>query len=327
MINRNTFNLTTFKGEEELHKLLGMFIIFLLILSGCSHPNQSTGSDEPIGKRKLNVVTTFYPMYYFAKQVAGDSANVSLLIPNGVEPHDWEPTAKDMAHIQDGDIFVYNSRYFETWTEEVFKSIDTSSLKLVEASNGIKLLSSDGSKKSQASKDPHVWLSPVLAKTEVDSITKAFMKKDPKNKDQYQKNAAAFKTKLDEVDKLYKETISNAPKKEFVTQHAAFSYLAKQYGLKQIAIAGLSPDVEPTLGKLAELAKLAKEKQIKTIYFEGLTSPKVAATLANEIGAKTEVLNPLEGLTKSDQKQGLDYLGVMKKNLNALKKTLYQEKK
>ncbi len=156
------------------------------------------------------------------------------------------------------------------------------------------------------------------------NIAAALKQKDPKNSDQYEKNAVAFKAKLTDLDQLYKETIDKAPKKEFVTQHAAFSYLAKQYGLTQIPIAGLSPDVEPTLGKLAELAKITKEKHIEIIYFEGLTSSKVATTLANEIGAKTEVLNPLEGLTAEDQKQGLDYLGVMKNNLKSLKKALFQ---
>ncbi len=309
-----------------MRKLILLLFIFILILSGCSNREQSKGNNKRDGG-KLNVVTTFYPMYYFSKQVAGDSANVTLLIPNGVEPHDWEPTAKDMASIQDADIFVYNSRYFETWTDKVFKSIDTSKLKVVEAAGQIKLLNGEGEKGSQNSKDPHVWLSPLLAKKEVDSIAKAMEQKDPKNKNNYQKNAAEFKAKLDHLDQQYRDAISKAPTKEFVTQHAAFSYLAKEYGLTQIAIAGLSPDVEPTLGKLAELAKLTKEKQIKIIFFEGLTSSKVAKTLANEIGAKTEVLNPLEGLTKSEQKQGLDYVGVMKNNLDSLKKALYQEKK
>jgi zinc transport system substrate-binding protein len=309
-----------------LRKLLWTFTIFLLILSGCSNQDQTKEKKDSLGQKKLNVVTTFYPMYYFSKQVAGNSANVSLLIPNGVEPHDWEPTAKDMANIQDADVFVYNSRYFETWTGKVLKSIDTSKLTVTEAASQINLLNGTNGK-GNSNKDPHVWLSPVLAKQEVDAIAKAFEQKDPKNKEKYKKNADEFKVKLDDIDQLYRDTLSKAPAKEFVTQHASFAYLAKEYGLTQISIAGLSPDVEPTLGKLAELAKLTKEKHIKVIYFEGMTSSKVAETLANEIGAKTEVLNPLEGLTKSDQKQGLDYLGVMKNNLNALKKSLIPENK
>jgi len=305
-----------------MKRMLVPLVIFLLLVSGCSNTASTKSEKTSEGSTKLQIVTTFYPMYYFAKKVAGDSANVELLIPNGVEPHDWEPTAKDMAKIQDADVFIYNSQYFELWTEKVLKSINDSKLKVVEASSGIKLmdaLESVDEEEHSASKDPHVWLSPVLARQEVNAIAKALEQADPKNKDQFQKNAEALNSELADLDRLYKETIDKAKNKEFVTQHAAFGYLAKQYGLTQIPIAGLSPDVEPTLGKLAELTDLTKKKNIKVVYFEEMTSSKVAETLAKEIGAKTEVLNPLEGLTKEEQQQGLDYIGVMKKNLDALK--------
>ncbi|WP_413300683.1 metal ABC transporter substrate-binding protein [Bacillus sp. 1P10SD] len=310
-----------------MKRLLVPLIIFLLLVSGCSNAASTKTEKTSEGSKKLQIVTTFYPMYYFAKKVAGDSANVELLIPNGVEPHDWEPTAKDMAKIQDADVFIYNSQYFELWTEKVLKSINDSNLKVVEASSGIKLmdaLESEEGEEHTASKDPHVWLSPVLAQQEVNTIAKALEQADPKNKVQFQKNAEDLNSELTDLDHLYKETIDKAKKKDFVTQHAAFGYLAKQYGLTQIPIAGLSPDVEPTLGKLAELTELTKKKNIKVVYFEEMTSSKVAETLAKEIGAKTEVLNPLEGLTKEEQQQGLDYFGVMKKNLDALKLSISQ---
>lgn len=312
-----------------MKRLISPLLIILLLVSGCSNAASTNSEKTSTGSKKLQIVTTFYPMYYFAKKVAGSSAHVELLIPNGVEPHDWEPTAKDMAKIQDSDLFIYNSRYFETWTEKVLKSINDSNLNVVEASNGIKLMNALDSEEDDvhhsehaSTKDPHVWLSPVLAQQEVDNIAKALEKKDPKNKVQYQKNAASLNSQLSDLDREYIVTVDKAKKKEFVTQHAAFGYLAKQYGLTQIPIAGLSPDVEPTLGKLAQLTDLTKKKNVKIIYFEQLTSSKVAETLAKEIGAKTEVLSPLEGLTKEEQKQGLDYVGVMRKNLESLKLAL-----
>jgi zinc transport system substrate-binding protein len=322
-----------------LKKLIFTFIIFTLFISGCSNSSQTNGEKANETKKKLQIVTTFYPMYYFTQKVAGSTANVELLVPNGVEPHDWEPTSKDMIKIQEADVFVYNSRYFETWTEKILKSIDQSNLEIVEASKGITLMEAEEEEEEEGHgteheseqeaeheslKDPHVWLSPVLAQQEVDIITGALIQKDPKNKEEYQNNAAAFKSQLVDLDNLYKETIEKANKKEFVTQHASFGYLAKQYGLTQIPIAGLSPNVEPTMGQLVELTELTKEKNVKVIYFEGLTSSKVAQSLANEIGAKTEVLNPLEGLSKQDQEQGLDYIGVMEKNLEALKKSILE---
>lgn len=310
-----------------MKRLLVPLVIFLLMVSGCSNTASTKSEKTSEGSKKLQIVTTFYPMYYFTKKVAGSSANVELLIPNGAEPHDWEPTAKDMIKIQNADVFIYNSQYFELWTEKVLKSINDSNLKVVEAARGIKLMDAlesedeeeHGHSEHTSSKDPHVWLSPVLAQLEVNTIAKALEQADPKNKDQFQKNAEALNLELADLDHLYKETIDKAKKKEFVTQHAAFGYLAKQYGLTQIPIAGLSPDVEPTLGKLTELTELTKKKNTKVIYFEEMTSSKVAETLAKEIGAKTEVLNPLEGLTKKEQEQGLDYLDVMKKNLESLK--------
>ncbi|NHM30971.1 metal ABC transporter substrate-binding protein [Neobacillus terrae] len=302
-----------------------LLLIIAFIISGCSNSQDKEQSTK--SAKRLHIVTTFYPMYYFTKQVVGNKADVDLLIPNGTEPHDWEPTTKDLANIQDSDIFVYNSRYFETWTKKMLTSVDTSNLKVVEASSGIKLINALEENKSElnsgSSKDPHVWLSPVLAQHEVEDITRAIIKADAKNKNLYEENASSLKSKLSDLDQLYKTTLKTATQKQFVTQHAAFGYLAREYGLKQIPIAGLSPDVEPSMGKLQELAELTKKNNIKIIYFEGLTSSKVAQTLADETGAKTEVLNPLEGLTKEDQKEGLDYIGVMKKNLNKLKLSLF----
>src|SRR4051812_9348450 len=225
----------------NMKRLLVLLIIFLLMGSGCSNTASTKSEKTSEESKKLQIVTTFYPMYYFAKKVAGDSANVELLIPNGAEPHDWEPTAKDMAKIQDADVFIYNSQYFEIWTEKVLKSINDSNLKVVEASSGIKLMDAleseeHGHSEHTSSKDPHVWLSPVLAQQEVNTIAKALEQADSKNKDQFQKNAEALNAELTNLDHLYKETIDNAKKKEFVTQHAAFGYLAKQYGLTQIPI-------------------------------------------------------------------------------------------
>ncbi|WP_251552274.1 metal ABC transporter substrate-binding protein [Neobacillus muris] len=306
-----------------MKKMMFALIILLLAVSGCSN----AASTKEKASKKLQIVTTFYPMYYFTEKVAGDLADVELLIPNGVEPHDWEPSTKDMAKIQDADVFIYNSQYFETWTEKVLKSVKNDELKVVEASDGIELMDAleteeEDDHEHASSKDPHVWLSPVLAQQEVKTIAKALEQADPAHKEQYQQNADALNSQLVELDQLYKETIDQAKTKEFVTQHAAFGYLANQYGLTQIPIAGLSPDVEPTLRKLSELTEMTKEKNVKVIYFEEMTSAKVAKTLAKEIGAKTEVLNPLEGLTKEEQDQGLDYIGVMEKNLEALKLTI-----
>ncbi|UUZ83774.1 metal ABC transporter substrate-binding protein [Paenibacillus sp. P26] len=308
-----------------------------LVLAGCSTSQQaSPASAAPKAEKRLKVVTTFYPMYEFSKQVAGDKADVVGLIPAGAEPHDWEPTPKDIQQIQDADVFVYNGAGVENWVDKALKSINKDHLTVVEASKGIELMEGtaeeeeDGHDHKQESgaqgqekvMDPHVWLDPVLAQQEVKSIAAAMQQADSANKEAYKNNADVFTRKLQELDQAFKDGLSGVKRKEFVTQHAAFGYLAKRYGLTQVPIAGLSPEEEPSAAKMGEIVQFAKEHQVKTIFFETLAAPKVAETIAKEIGAKASVLNPIEGLTDEDKKQNLDYLGLMKQNLNSLKAVL-----
>ncbi|GIN88853.1 high-affinity zinc uptake system binding-protein ZnuA [Heyndrickxia sporothermodurans] len=285
----------------------------LILLSGC-------GSKKEANSQKLHIVTTFYPMYEFTKNIVKDKAEVQLLIPSNVEPHDWEPSPKDVGSIQKSDLFIYNSPYFETWVPSIEKSVSNEKLLFVEASNDIDLIKRSESKKNQL--DPHVWLSPVLAQQEVKTITEAVIKADPNNKAYYQKNSDEYLAKLANLDREYRTTLKKTKKKELITQHAAFGYLTNEYGIQQVPIAGLSPSQEPNPAKLAELKQFAQKHKVNIIFFEELASPKVAETLANEIGAKTEVLHTLEGLSKDEQKEGLNYISVMQKNLDMIKKAL-----
>ncbi len=170
--------------------------------------------------------------------------------------------------------------------------------------------------------DPHVWLSPVLAQKEVKNITAQIVKQDPDNKEYYEKNSKEYIAKLQDLDKLYRTTVKKRRRKNSLRKDTAFGYLAKEYGLTQVPIAGISPDQEPSATDLAKLKTYAKEHNVKVIYFEEIASSKVADTLASEIGAKTEVLNTLEGLSKEEQDKGLGYIDIMKQNLDALKDSL-----
>lgn len=305
--------------------LAAVFMLVSIFFAGCDVKDSSTNAS---GVTRLQVVATTYPMVEFSKQVAGDLADVTGLIPTGTEPHDWEPTAKDIKKIKSAGIFVYNGAGLEGWVEKVLKSVNKDKVSVIEASNGIELIEGVHEEVDPKSKkkdhdhdselDPHVWLSPALAQKQVLAILAGFEKADPTNKGQYKKNADAYIAKLQDLDKTFKSELSNVKRREFVTQHAAFGYLAKQYGLVQVPISGLSPDQEPTAAKMTEIVKFAREKQVKTIFFETLVSPKIANTIAKEIGAKTSVLNPIEGLTEDDKKNNFDYIGIMKQNFNAL---------
>lgn len=301
-------------------------LAFVLVLAGCGVGSDKVSED----KSKLKVVTTFYPMYDFTKNVAGDNASIEMLIDAGTEPHDYEPSAKDIAKIEEADVFVYNSEDMETWVPSVLKSLDSKKLTVIDASKGIKLVEGTeeehdhdhGEEEHHHEHDPHVWLSPVLAQQEVANIQKGLTKADKTNADTYKKNAENYTDKLKALDNKFKTAFEGAKQRDFVTQHAAFQYLANEYGLHQVAIAGLSPDQEPSPARLAELQKYVKANNISTIYFEEVASPKVAETLAKETGATLEVLSPIEGITDKEQKKGMDYIAYMEQNLQALQKTI-----
>ncbi len=274
-------------------------------------------SNAPVERanQSLKIVASFYPMAEFARQIAGDHAEVITLIPAGVEPHDWEPSAKDMETIESADLLVYNGSGMEGFAEQVIDTLDLQKTSVVEASLSVKKLITI---EEESALDPHVWLSPITAQQEVIAISNAIQQKDPTNKKMYVKNTALFLEKLRQLDALF-QVVSTAPKhKEFVTAHAAFGYIAHDYQLIQVPLSGLSPEQEPSAGQLADVSKLIHDKQIKTIFFETLVSPKIAETIAKETGSKTAVLNPIEGLTEDELKAGKNYISIMKQNAEAL---------
>lgn len=293
------------------------------LLAACGkQQDQDTAKND-----KLQVMTTFYPMYEFTKEVVGDKGDVELLIPAGTEPHDYEPSAKDLAKIAESDVFVYNSPELETWVDNLTDTVDDKKTTVIEASKNISLMEGseeEGEEEHDHSHelDPHVWLDPVLAIKEVETIRDDLSKKYPDDKEVFDKNAEAYIEKLQDLDQQYQTAFANASNKTFVTQHAAFGYLAKQYGLTQEAIAGVSPDQEPSPARLSELKRYVDDNHVSVIYFEENASSKVAETLSQETGVKLAVLNPLESLTDQQIKDGESYLTVMEENLAALKESI-----
>jgi len=297
-----------------LRKLLFLFLAMFL-LTACR--------DKSMSKDKIFVTTTFFPMYDFTKNIVGKEGQVSMLTPAGIEPHDFEPSAKDLTKIIKNQIFVYNSGYLETWVKKTLKNIDPKKTEIIEAAKGIKLAKLPRHMEDEASTfDPHVWLAPKLAEKEVINIRDGLIKKFPSKKKIFMKNAANYLIKLEKIADKYQKAFGNAKQRKFVTQHAAFSYLAKEYNLHQETVTGLSPLAEPTSKRLAKLKKYVQDNNLKTIYFEETATSKVARTLAKEAGVNTKVLNPLEGLTRKQQKAGKDYLSIMEDNLRALQSTI-----
>ncbi|MFC3928421.1 metal ABC transporter solute-binding protein, Zn/Mn family [Streptococcus caprae] len=294
-------------------------------LAACSSSQSSTKEDD-----KLEVVASFYPIYEFTKNIVGEEGNVELLIGAGTEVHGFEPSTKDMTKIQNADAFVYDDENMETWVPDIQEAIDSDKVNFVKATGDMLLMAgteeeghdhNHGEEGHHHEFDPHVWLSPTRAITMVENIRDNLSEAYPDKAETFKTNADAYIKKLEELDKEYSSALSTAQQKSFVTQHAAFGYLALDYGLTQVPITGISADTEPTAQRLTELVKYVKEYEIKYIYFEENASSTVAKTLADEAGVKTAVLNPLESLTNDQMKAGEDYFSVMRSNLEALQLT------
>lgn len=280
------------------------------------------------GNGDLKVVTSFYPVYEFTKQVVGDEGEVSYLIPAGSEAHDFQPSTKNVADIEKADTFVYLNENMETWVPKVEKSINTKNTKVIKASQGMVLLPGTeeedhdhGGEEHHHEYDPHVWLSPKRSQKLVETIRDGLIAQHPDKKAVFTTNAEKYLKKLKTLDKEYTEALSQAKQKSFVTQHSAFAYLALDYGLTQVPISGVSAESDPSAKRIASLSKYVKEYDINYIYFEENASSSVAKTLANEVGVKTAVLNPIESLTKEQLKKGEDYVSVMTENLKNLRLT------
>lgn len=293
----------------------GMLLLLTVVTLGACG-TQSADNENA----KLTVVTSFYPMYDFTKKVVGDTGEVSLLVDGNVEPHDYEPSAKDIAKIQDADVFVYHSKDMETWVPAVLKLIDTERTKVIEANEGIAAIEeTHESGDHQHASDPHTWLDPVLAQQQVKNIRDGITAAKPEFTKYLADNALRFNAELEKLNQDYLAAFKDADNRVFVTQHSAFSYLAKRYDLEQRAIAGISPEQEPTPAELGKVEDFVKEQQIKVIYTEGLSSSKIGETIAKATGAELVDLRTLESLSEKERTAGEDYLSVMTDNLSALK--------
>lgn len=290
--------------------VLVLFAVFLsasFILTKRFHLVKQSGQMD---QNKVQVTTSFYPLYFFAQQVGGSLAQVTNITPAGSEPHDYEPSPQQIAQVQTSKMLVLNGGGLEAWADKVIHNLEGKPVLIVTAGENFQ------------NGDPHVWLSPVLAKQEVQKILQGYQQVDPSNQNQYIQNAQTLSDQLGILDQEFRQGLQNCSQRNFVTSHTAFGYLAKQYNLNQVAISGLSPEEEPSPSELANVAAFAKENYVNTIFFESLVSPKLSETIAKEAGAKTAVLNPLEGLSDEELQSGKDYFSVMRENLSALRTAL-----
>lgn len=284
----------------------------ILLLSCCAL--FASGGREQNDSGKLSVVASFYPMYDFASKIGGDLVEVYNLVPSGTEPHDWEPSTRDIVRLENADVLIYSGAGMEHWVSDVLSSLQNKELTVCEASDGVELISID----SHGSVDPHVWLDPENAIIELTNIAKAFSAADPENSAYYEAQLEKWAGEFKALDEEFKERLSAVSRRDFVVSHEAFGYLASAYDLEQVGIEGIEPDSEPDPARMAAIEDYVKNNNVKVIFSEELVSEKVASSIARATGAELLTINPLEGISEEELSAGADYLSVMRDNLDSL---------
>lgn len=297
------------KTKAIIYTLI-MFILFSSVQNLYAQNPVSNSTLQLEINSKLKVVSSFFPIDQFVGKVGGEAIERMVLIPKGVEPHDYEPTIKDIQRVDSADVLVYNGLGFENWIGKM------SNPQKIDASKGLNASYLD---ERNMTFDPHVWLDPLLAKKQVENIRDGLIMIDPNHKDIYVNNSNNFLNELDNLDKKIRTDLESCKKKDFITFHNSFSYFAKQYGLNQHSISNTDPESEVTPARLTEIINTAKTLGLQVIYSEELVDPRQATVIAQEVSdGKVLVLSPIEGLSENEQKAGLGYIDKMNDNINNL---------
>ncbi|MFE4492736.1 metal ABC transporter substrate-binding protein [Streptomyces niveus] len=322
---------------------LTLGLVALSTLSGCSPSDAADDAGGGAGKSggKLAVVASFYPMQYLAEEIGGSHVDVSTLTKPGVEPHDLELGTRQAAQLGEADYILYLKGIQPAVDEAISaagvkNTVDAASLTTLEKHGaevghdhgdehadghaGEEHAEEDHAHEGEAGTDPHIWLDPVKYAEVAKGVGASLEKADPDNAAAYRKNTTTVVERLTALDSAFDQGLADTATKTFITTHSAFGYLAERYGLTQESIAGISPESEPSPARIKELRTIAAKDKVGTVFFETLVSDRTAKTVAADSGLKTDVLDPVEGIT--DKSKGADYVEVMESNLAALEKAL-----
>jgi zinc transport system substrate-binding protein len=273
-----------------------MRVILILVMAAAV--SASGGGSNPGASRKTSVMAAFYPLAHAADQIGGDSVEVTNLTPPGTEPHDVELSVRDVEKVRSADVVFYLGEGFQPALERAVDGADGETVDLLESVE-------------VRENDPHVWLDPARYQGAAEKIG-----------DVLARPSEPFVRRLMKLDADFRVGLAHCERREIVTSHDAFGYLADRYALKQIPITGISPEAEPTSRALERVIDQVRASGATTVFFETLLSPRIAETVARETGARTAVLNPIEGLTEDELARGENYFSVMRENLATLRKAL-----
>jgi len=290
-------------------------LIAILSFSACSSKKPSDNQANAGASGMVKISVTFDAMKEFAEAVGGDKVDISTIIPDGTEPHDFEPKAQDLVGLSTAQVFVYNGFGMEAWADDAIAAANNKDLVAVEASSGATpIVNTDETEiKEHGQYDPHIWLSLKGAEIEAKNIKDALVKTDPTNKDYYEANCSQFVSQLESLYNEYTNKFASLQKKSFVTGHAAFAYLCQDFGLSQNSVEDVFAEGEPSAQQLTELVNYCKENNVGTIFSEEMASSEVSQTLANEVGAKVETIYTIESA-----EDNMSYLERMQSNLSKI---------
>ncbi len=289
--------------------------VIIIILCSCVATGVSAAST------KVNTAASFYPLAHFAEHVAGEYADVTSTMPPGSDPHEYEPTPRDIKKIYEASIFLFNGAGVDPWAERLHNDLvkqGTTTIEMIKHFSAKELSASLGVHDNSQT-DPHIWLDPILAIKEVEIIRDTFIKADPSREKHYRDNSTSYINKLNGLHRRYEDGLKSCRIRDIIVSHNAFGYLSARYNLNVHPITGISPEEEPSPRKMVALSKLALQKNITHILFEPMGSRKLANTIAMEVSADTLPLNPLGGLTGEDMRKGRTYISVMEDNLHNLR--------
>lgn len=301
-------------------KVIGLVLAMTLLFTGCKNIDRSKGQED----EKVQVVTSFYAMKSLVEEIGGDKVDVVNIIDEGIEPHDFEPKAKDLMSIENGDLFIYNGANMEEWIDDVKDVISSDHVTMVNSSEGVNLISTIEDDHEEEidhdhdhNEDPHTWLGISTAMIQGKNIKDALVLKDPDNSNYYEENYDKFEKKLNSLLDEYTPLFNSLENKDFVTGHATFAYLCRDLNLHQESIEGVYAEGEPSAKQLEELIEKCKANKIKVIFVEKLVSPALSETLAREVGGETKLIYTLH--SNEDNKS---FSEVMEYNVKTIYDTL-----
>ncbi len=292
-------------------------LIGLFLLTGPARPDA-----------KFRVLTTIYPLQEFAARIAGERGDVELLLPPGAGPHTWQPRPGDLVRLAGADLVLAVGAGLEPWLAGLIRGISPSRLKVVEVSPGLPLLAAEGHGEEEhrpaadhaGGMDPHIWLDFELAARTVDRIAQAFTEVDPEGQAIYRARAQVLKTDLGSLDEEFRAGLAGcAGRSLFIAGHAAFGYLARRYGLKQVALYGPSPEAQPRPRAVIEVVEAARRQGAQVVFYETSVAPDLARAVARELGARTLGLNAGHNPTRADLVRGRSFFDIMRRNLERLR--------